>query len=77
MYKFFVRFYTKLYGYYAIPVDSVNDALDEATRYVFNYQYNYFGDSPLYQGFTFSDSFGEYETKMVVYGDGTYGSGSW
>ncbi len=42
-----------------------------------NYQYNLFDDSPLYQGFTFSDSFGEYETKMVVYGDGTYGSGPW
>ena len=77
MYKFFVRFYTKLYGYYAIPVDSVIDALDEATKYATNYEYSSFDNSPLYNGFTFNDSLGEYSTRMVVYGDGTYGSGPW
>lgn len=75
MYKFFVRFYTKLYGYYAIPAIDVNDALDEAAHYATGSPD--FFNSPLYRGFNFSDSLGEYETKMVVYGDGTYGSGPW
>jgi len=71
MYKFFVRFYTKLYGYYAIPTDNVNEALDEAAVYTTGSPDFY--SSPLYNGFTFNG----YETRMVVYGDGTYGSGPW
>ncbi len=71
IYKFFVRFFSKLYGYYTLPASNVKDALDSAAQYVTGS--TSFDNSPLYKGFTF----GIYETKMVVYGDGTYGSGSW
>ncbi len=67
LYRFIGNFYDSLFGYYTVAAPSVNKALDYASQKVFGPGI-LFGESPLYNGFVL----GGIQTKMVVYGDGSY-----
>lgn len=66
-YRFVGHFFSKLYGYYTSQAENVIEALNHAS---YSATGKPFYLSYLYTGFTLNSE----ETKIVVYGDGRYGS---